>query len=137
MKVIWKRPDGFHGAKPSDYYVVQVANNVNIWLHKSDSKNFPFRVSGGWQDEESTRKLNQLVNLLGKPEKEWLSHLLNDYHHSQAESSDAYLQHLETWIELLQGNLKGDNWEMIIMQEVLQELRSTLMGLSRQFTHVS
>lgn len=135
MKVIWKRPDGFHGAKPSDYYVVQVANNANIWLHKSDSDNFPFRISGGWQDEEATSKLNQLVNLLGKPEDAWLSYLVNDFHHSHAENGDLYLQNLDKWLAQLLGNLKGDNWEIIIMQEVLQEIGRHLATIAPKFAN--
>ncbi len=130
MKVIWKRPDGFHGAKPSDYYVVQVANNANIWLHRSDRDNFPFRISGGWQDEEATCKLNRLVNLLGRTQAEWLEYLRQDFHHSRAESAEAYSQALNAWLTSLQSNLKGDHWEIIIMEEVLQDLRQQLANIN-------
>jgi hypothetical protein len=133
MKVIWKRPDGFHGADPSDYYVVQVAHNAKIWLHKTDSENFPFRISGGWQDEVSTVKLNKLVNLIGQDEAAWLSYLLHDYHNSEAASSESYLQELEDWLSVLGENLKGDNWALMIMQEVLQDLQATLTVLAAKF----
>ena len=51
MNVIWKRPDGFHNASPSDYVTVDITSNAKIWLHKRDQENFPFRVSGDWQEE--------------------------------------------------------------------------------------
>ena len=71
MKVIWKRPDGFLGSDPSDFSVFEMASKSKLWLHKKDHENFPFRISGGWQDEESTRKLNVLVNLLSQNEESW------------------------------------------------------------------
>ncbi|MEZ4741934.1 MAG: hypothetical protein R3B45_05725 [Bdellovibrionota bacterium] len=50
MHVVWKRPDGYHGASPSDYRVVEINESSNLWLHKRDTDWFPFRVSGGWKD---------------------------------------------------------------------------------------
>jgi hypothetical protein len=116
---------------------VQVANNVNIWLHRSDCDNFPFRISGGWQDEEATCKLNRLVNLLGKDESDWLDYLVKDFHHSRAESAETYLFSLNSWLSTLQENLKGDNWEMIIMEEVLQDLHRQVSSLASSFSQVS
>ena len=130
MKVIWKRPDGFHGASPQDYVVVQVANNSKIWLHKNDNENFPFRVSGGWQDEDATRDLNKLVNLLNKSKEDWLSHLESHFFDSKLEHSHKYLENIDEWLNSLLTNLKGDQWEVAIMHEVMTELRTQLKKLS-------
>ena len=70
MKVIWKRPDGFLKSIPSDFMVLEMPSQSKLWLHRSDQDNFPFRISGGWQDEESTSKLNQMVNLLSQDKLE-------------------------------------------------------------------
>lgn len=126
MKVIWKRPDGFHGASPSDYFVVQVANNSKIWLHKTDDQNFPFRVSGGWQDEDATKDLNKLVNLLTKNSTDWKDFLSNKFNDSKAENLGQYVSKIELWIGELKSNLKGDVWEMEIMTEVLEEVQNRL-----------
>ena len=70
--VIWKRPDGFHGAAPEDFVVVDIGGESRLWLHKTDHDNFPFRVSGTWQGEDLSKKVNKLVNLISKQKKEWL-----------------------------------------------------------------
>ena len=53
--VIWKRPDGFHGANPSDFMVVDIGSESRLWLHKSDFENFPFRISGSWSGEKDSK----------------------------------------------------------------------------------
>jgi elongation factor P hydroxylase len=63
MFVVWKRPDGYHDATPSDFQIVEAGANARIWLHKSDREWYPFRISGGWQESDATRRLNGLVNL--------------------------------------------------------------------------
>lgn len=133
MKVIWKRPDGFHGASPSDYEVVQVANNSKIWLHKHDNINFPFRVSGGWQDEDATKKLNQLVNLLNKDKKSWLEHLQDGFFNSKSESAEKYVEKLHLWLSDLRSNLKGDQWEITIMHEVVSEVLLKTQSYQHEF----
>lgn len=133
MKVIWKRPDGFLGASPQDYTVVEVANNSRIWLHKQDNVNFPFRVSGGWQDEDATKRLNRLVNLIDKGNPELLEHLLNDYYESNAEDGAKYIAELISWLDELKSNLKGDHWETAIMTEVMAELHSRVKASESEF----
>ncbi|MBP6219239.1 MAG: hypothetical protein KA436_11685 [Oligoflexales bacterium] len=133
MKVIWKRPDGFHGASPSDFTLTPLSSQAKIWLHKTDSANFPFRLSGGWQDEEATHKLNRLVNLLGKPSADWVSHLLKIYHDSKIEDPTAFLLSLISWIDEVSSQLKGDAWELEIMGETLTELREILRRVQGDF----
>ena len=133
MKVIWKRPDGFHGASPSDYVVVQVANNSKIWLHKDDNLNFPFRVSGGWQDEDATKKLNQLVNLLNKDKEVWLGHLIDGFFNSKSESAEKYIEKLSMWLGDLRNSLKGDQWETTIMSEVISDVQHKTESYRSEF----
>ena len=126
MKVIWKRPDGFHGAAPHDYIVIDIAAKSKIWLHKEDRENYPFRVSGGWQDETSTIKLNRMVNLLNQPYTKWLECCSADYDESQQTSPQAYIDSLADWLNELKSNLKGDKWEADIMMQAFDEIMSNL-----------
>ena len=56
MNVIWKRPDGFYDAAPSDYYTHELSKGYSLWLHKTDKLTYPLRVSGGWEDQKVGRK---------------------------------------------------------------------------------
>ena len=127
MNVIWKRPDGFHNASPSDYVTVDITSNAKIWLHKRDQENFPFRISGDWQEEESTIKLNRLVNLLSKPTQNWLEWLQSDFHHSKTDNLELYLNALTSWLTRFEDHLKGDAWEVDIMQSTLVEIKKKLL----------
>lgn len=122
MHVIWKRPDGFHSATPADFEVVEASEDVRIWLHKQDHLNFPFRISGGWQDEDATTRLNQIVNLLRQPKERWIQYLDEGFRNSNAESRSQYIAELRLWLLNLCDCLKGDFWEQTIMREVLQTL---------------
>jgi hypothetical protein len=126
MKVIWKRPDGFHGASPSDYDVIEVSPATKIWLHKVDKENFPFRVSGGWLDEAASRRLNQMVNLLSKSDHEWSEFLRATFANASTDNFHTYLQNEVSWISELTPFLKGDHWEVEIMTETLQALTHRL-----------
>lgn len=126
MKVVWKRPDGYHGASPSDYYVIEVSSGTRIWLHKTDKENFPFRVSGGWLDEGASRRLNMMVNLLPEKEDIWNEFLTASFANAHTDSFDTYLQNEMTWVNELARFLKGDNWEIAIMTETLHALRRRL-----------
>ena len=128
MKVIWKRPDGFHGSKPADYYVVDLkTNSSKIWLHRTDRENFPFRVSGGWQDEDASRKLNQLVNsLLSQDSEQFHTYLNACLDDSKFEDIDSFLVELRSWLQSLKINLKGDTWELAVMTDTLDELLHAL-----------
>lgn len=142
MKVIWKRPDGFHEAVPSDYRVFEVSETCKIWLHKDDHENYPFRVSGGWQDEKATHKLNRLVNLMPQENSPWLEYLKECLDDSPAETPAAFIKKELMWIDTLLANLKGDTWEVEIMTEALERLKSkmqehapALAKLSEKTTH--
>ena len=82
MHVVWKRPDGFHSVSPSDFRVAEINSTARIWLHKKDTENYPFRISGGWQDEEATKRINTWINLVGEPAEKWLEKLLIEHSNS-------------------------------------------------------
>src|SRR5687768_6037585 len=119
MHVVWRRPDGFHGAAPQDFRVLELGGHSRIWLHKSDTEWFPFRISGGWQDDDATKKLNTLVNLLNKPSAEWLSHLIRIFHNSMADDPQTFMTDLETWLGSLKDTIKADKWEAEIMVQAI------------------
>ncbi len=135
MKVIWKRPDGFHEALPTDYVVVEVSENSRIWLHKQDQENYPFRVSGGWQDETATQKLNRLVNLIPKSAKEWTAYLTELFNHSSTDNAKNFLKHEQDWLDELAKNLKGDTWELEIMVETLKRLKKKFEETDQNSLH--
>lgn len=133
MKVIWKRPDGYHQALPSDYIVVEVSDNSRIWLHKRDQDNYPFRVSGGWQDEDASQKLNKLVNLIPKGSKEWVEYLTELFNHSTTDNPHNFLKHEMEWLDELAKNLKGDTWELEIMSETIKRLKRQIEHTAKDF----
>lgn len=116
MFVIWKRPDGFHGASPADYEVFDVGES-KIWLHQTEKEEFPFRVSGGWQDGEATKRLNRLVNQL--PQDNFAAHLVSEYEHSMKSEGKEFIEELEKWLQELKDNPKGDTWETEIIVNCL------------------
>ena len=124
MKVIWKRPDGFLSAEPADFRVADLSSGARIWLHQTDSENFPFRVSGGWSDETLTKKLNTLVNLLGQTNEKWTHTLTKLFHDSHAESPQAFIKDMKAWFADLKQNLKGDTWELEILTQTLIDVEA-------------
>ena len=126
MKVIWKRPDGFLKSIPSDFMVLEMPSQSKLWLHKADQDNFPFRISGGWQDEESTSRLNQLVNLLSQSDERWQEWLKRDFSDSNLADSKEYFNSLSSWLTEVENGLKGDTWELEIMSEALTEIKQHL-----------
>lgn len=133
MHVVWKRPDGLYGADPSDFSVVNIGNHSRIWLHRRDHANFPFRISGGWQEEEATIRLNNLVNLLDKPDKEWLDCLMKIFNDHMQDDSSKFINELCRWIDDLRLHLKGDTWELEIMQETFSEVGNKLKSVKESF----
>ncbi len=134
MHVIWKRPDGYHGASPTDYKAVQLKNHSSkIWLHKKDEQWFPFRISGGWQDEDLTKRLNKMVNLLDAPRQNWLEKLIEIFGHSQANDGQVFLDETTKWMSELKANLKGDTWEVEIMEAALTEIESRISEVKDDF----
>lgn len=134
MHMVWKRPDGFLGASPDDFRVVNIAGDWKIWLHKQDNVHFPFRVSGGWQDENASSRINALANLLDASTDDLISHLLEDYYESSSRNESHYIKELSLWLRELSLNLKGDKWETTIMQEVLTEIGRKLESVRKRFT---
>ena len=133
MHVVWKRPDGLYGADPSDFAVVKIGNHSKIWLHKRDHSNFPFRIAGGWQEEEASIRLNNLVNLLDKPDAEWLNSLNKIFNDHMQDDASKFINELGRWVEDLRLHLKGDTWELEIMQETFTELSNKLKSIKASF----
>ena len=133
MHVIWKRPDGFHGADPSDFMVVELSSSSKLWLHKKDSVWFPFRIAGGWQEQESTQRLNLLVNLLRKPEQDWVDALLKIYDDSMGDDPNKFVDDIQSWLIDLKGHLKGDTWEMEIMAQALADVERHVCQCKTRF----
>jgi hypothetical protein len=133
MHVVWKRPDGLYGADPSDFAVVKIGNHSKIWLHKRDHSNFPFRIAGGWQEEEASIRLNNLVNLLDKPDSEWLNSLNKIFNDHMQDDASKFINELGRWVEDLRLHLKGDTWELEIMQETFTELSNKLKSIKASF----
>ncbi len=129
MHVIWKRPDGFIGAKPSDYYVFAIGDTCNIWLHRTNNDWYPLQISGGWSEADMTQKINNLVNLLPKSDSEFISFLEKMYNDSPPESLDAFYEGLDSWFKDLKMALKGDKWEQEILQLVIDELEGRVKSL--------
>ena len=133
MHLLWRRPDGFHGATPNDFRVLELGGHSRIWLHKTDNEWFPFRISGGWQDDDATKKLNAFVNLINCPTGDWISHLIKMQHHSMADDGAKLLADLETWLTELKGSVKGDKWEVEIIIQAIDEIRKSLADAGPAF----
>ncbi len=133
MFVVWKRPDGYHDATPSDFRIAEVGSRARLWLHKSDHEWYPFRISGGWQESDATRRLNELVNLIGKPANDWMTFLTTAFHHSMTDDPRAFLADQVKWLGDLKSHLKGDTWEVEIMEQVLEEVCGRLRQMEKDF----
>jgi len=130
MKVVWKRPDGFHGASPTDFKVVELDGHSKIWLHKSNHDWFPFRIAGDWGEEEATQKLNRLVNLLDAEKSQWVNYLAETYANSSAEQPKTFINDTLNWLSVLKTNLKGDTWEIDIMTKALSLVEEKIIQAS-------
>ncbi len=134
MFVIWRRPDGFQGARPEDFKVVELRSKSFLWLHKNERHWFPFQVSGGWQDEDQTKRINGLVNLIGKSPQQWLDYLVGYYHDAIAEDDpSAFLEELDTWLNSILNNLKGDKWEQDIIEQAVSEVIANVEQVKNDF----
>ncbi len=133
MHVIWRRPDGFHGASPADYSVVELSGHSRLWLHKSDKDEYPFRVSGGWEENEATKRLNNFANLLGQPKAKWVEHLLSSYNHSMKADPQEFFADTVKWLEELQGHLKGDTWEVEILNQAIKTTSQRILDSKAEF----
>lgn len=133
MHVVWLRPDGFHGASPDDYQAIQLGGAGKLWLHKKDMNGYPFRVSGGWEDEDASRKLNNLVNLISSDNAKWEEHLRSSYSHSMGDDPKKFFEGVITWIEGLADHLKGDSWEIDILGQAISDVKAKLQSVKSSF----
>jgi len=122
VHVIWKRPDGFHDARPVDFEVLSIADNCQLWLHKIDFDWYPFQISGGWADEDSTKKLNNLINRCRYSQSKWMVELHRDFDNSIQGDLDKYLRSTHDWLNKLLGCTRGDRWERELIAVAIREL---------------
>lgn len=134
MHVVWLRPDGFHGATPNDYSVFELKGAGRLWLHRTDKDRYPFRVSGGWEDESASIKLNNLVNLIPCSDEDWVQGLQTAFSHSMGDDRKKYFRELTDWVDELMDHLKGDSWEVDILRQALLDVQSRLAGVEGRFT---
>lgn len=128
MHIIWKRPDGFQSAQPSDFYKVPLSNGAQLWLHNREKDWYPFQVSGDWEGQNETQRLNRLVNMLGNDQKEWKSFLekFHDDDLTQVGDVRSAVGALTVWIEKLKSSIKGHTWELEIIACALTDIQAKL-----------
>lgn len=137
MHVIWRRPDGFHGASPTDFVVVELSGHSRLWLHKHDKDEFPFRVSGGWEENEATKRLNNFANLVGQPKAKWVEYLTSSYNHSMKSDPQEFFTDTLKWLEELQAHLKGDTWEVEILNQAIKTISQRVTETKVDFLKTS
>lgn len=133
MHLVWKRPDGFHGAVPSDFMIVDLNDNIRLWLHRSDKDQYPFRIAGGWEEKEASIRLNNLINLAHCDSDLWVEKLNHFYDHSMSDDRKTYHKELISWLEELSRCAKGDTWEVEIMQHVVDFTRDRVLDAKEKF----
>jgi len=133
MRVIWKRPDGFLGASPEDFRVMELEGHSRIWLHKTNKDQYPFQVAGGWEENADTVRLNNLVNLLQEPAQSWLEYLNHSFNHTIKDDRREYFDYLTSWLNELSGSLKGDTWEVEILDRAINTTKKRLNEVGPQF----
>ena len=133
MHIIWKRPDGYHGASPSDFSSIELGGHSRLWLHKSDSDQYPFQISGGWEGHDGTVLLNNLVNLIPCEEQRWLEYLNHQFDHSLKDNRRVFLDGLMQWIDELSSHIKGDTWEVDILNEAFSVIKKRLSAIEVSF----
>ncbi len=132
VHVIWRRPDGFRGAHPSDFRVAEIGDS-RIWLHKRDRDEFPFKVSGGWGESDATKRLNNLINSIDEPDEAFIRLLERSFDNSVEENPSSFVDAKIRWIAELGTRLKGDTWEVEIMRAVLTVLAQKIQQCSSEF----
>lgn len=133
MHVIWKRPDGYHDASPSDYSTCEIGSHFRLWLHRHDKEQYPFRIAGGWEEKEGTVRLNRLINLLPESDEKWLEHLRHSYDHSMKDDKSTFMNDLIGWLQELGKHVKGDTWEVEILSQALDLTIERLEKLKATF----
>lgn len=133
MHLIWKRPDGFHGAQPSDFSVIELDGHSRLWLHKQDRDQYPFQISGGWAEREASIRLNNLINLIPQDKKAWVEYLEKLYDHSMHEDPNNFFDEIVEWLGSLTKHIKGDTWEMEILKQALSVTSTRLINVKKDF----
>lgn len=133
MRVIWKRPDGFLGASPEDFTTIELAGHSRLWVHKRNKDQYPFQVSGGWEEQTDTVRLNNLVNLLPEAADRWVSYLNDSFNHSMKDEKKDYCEYLNSWLNELAKSLKGDTWEVEILSHAIQLTQKRLDEAEKDF----
>lgn len=133
MRVIWKRPDGNLDASPADFKVLELDGHSKIWLHKTDKEHYPFQVSSGWNGQEDTTRLNNMVNLIPESDEQWLAYLNRLFSHMMKDDPKEFAEYLAEWIDELSNSLKGDTWEMEILSQAIHQTRERLSQVSKLF----
>jgi hypothetical protein len=127
MHIIWKRPDGFQNAQPEDFRRVALSNGAHLWIHRLEKDWYPFQVNGDWEGQQQTARLNRLINLLGSDQQDWrnfLEHCNDD--DLKEESLPAAAAHLMAWVDEIKTAVKGETWEVHIMQCAFEDVRQRL-----------
>jgi len=137
MNLIWKRPDGYHGATPNDFTTISIDGHSKLWVHKTDQDTFPFRISGGWEEEEQSKKLNNLVNLIGKPDNAWEEYLSKVYADTLDEDPKQFCSNIILWLDELSSLIKGGNWEIEIIGKTIDGIKLKLTNITPTFSNHS
>jgi hypothetical protein len=90
-------------------------------------------VAGGWQESEATKRLNNLVNLLNKDDSAWSARLTKIFNDSMADDAEKFYDDLVTWLTELRSHLKGDTWEIDIMNQAVVEVVTRLSKIKSSF----
>lgn len=134
MHVIWKRPDGFQNALPDDFRRVALSNGAHLWLHRHELDWYPFQVSGDWEGQDQTKRLNRLVNMLDAPLSSWKTYLeqLSDdeLDDKESQSSVKIVSNLVKWIQDLEHSAKGHTWEIEIVRCALKDILEKLKNFT-------
>ena len=88
-------------------------------------------MSGGWQDGEATKRLNRLVNQLKADD--FATHLVSEYEHSMKGEAQEFITELESWVQELKDNPKGDTWETDIIINCLTTVQSRITHAKGDF----
>ena len=130
MHVIWKRPDGFQNALPNDFRRISLSNGAHLWLHRHELDWYPFQVSGDWEGQDQTKRLNRLVNMLDAPNASWQSYLEqlsdDDLNLKEGQSFPVVAQSLSSWVGELTRSAKGHTWEVEIVRCALKDVLEKL-----------
>jgi hypothetical protein len=130
IKLVWKRPDGYLGAKPEDFRILSISGHSNLWVHKTDRDTFPFRLSGDWANEHLSKRLNNLVNLLDDTDDTWrryIEKISDDFEHE--EDFSKVIGGLLSWVEELKKVFKGSSWESDIVANTLNAVQTRLQKI--------